>query len=648
MILPIGYNKSIWPYQYPKGVLDADNYLTNPSLKVQQAFNSNKTLLPRSNFSVTEFKDGVPQFTYNASILSINVSHWQVECNYSRTVKFLSPEIFPNEFSTSVTRTSINHSYLADNFHDFSGEIKPVFDYWINTTGFSVDYTYIIGENVMSVLEEESIHLPDVGRFNAWKINMTFSPFLDPMTFWYSEDGLFLSLYSTFVSIFWYNLTTVEIAQLPDNYNGPILGQTSPRNDSHIPNGSVIDIQLYSPFGIGLINYHWDTLENQTSTVLQSIVPSESGSHDLYITVRDNIGITSYFYFSYFTDYSIPGIFPSNFVNNSHIRGLSHLLFLISQSNGSMIYNWDGDINTTISKNTSIVVPNSEEKHELNVFVVSSEGKWDMRRFIFTVDNSPPIISLQNLVNNSVIKGTVTFQTISLTEDCNLTFILDNETIRSIMVVANQSHETSIPNLDNGSYQLLILAIDEAQNSALTKIIFSIYISAFDWDWGVEANSPKTINFVNSTNDLWFILTLTSSVDQNFSLSIITEESENMEYAVEFICEEPEEIIFITLAIRLSSVSKKIPVYQWVRWDSVLNQWMNITTVYNEVSISWEATFEGYVPRFALLNTGMITKLKSITPGGGQIPAFEFIPALLSLITIYCVSNVRRKPRKPP
>ncbi|MFX0014995.1 MAG: hypothetical protein ACFFB2_07730 [Promethearchaeota archaeon] len=647
-ILPNSNNFSESTVQTPLTGLNDHSFLSKTFLKHQQIINPNKTLLPRSNFSVTEFQDGFPNYFYNASIQVINASHWQIACDYSRSLDWEGKE-FPNGFSTSVTRSSLNHTFIADNYYNWFGFYQPSFDFWINTSGFFIGHEYSFGQLNMTVINEETISLDGVGSFNAWKVNITFEANLDPMTYWYSKDGLFLSLYFRYFSIFWYNLTTAEIAELSPEYNGPTIGQISPKNNSYISNGSIISIQFFSPYGIDFINYQWDSFENQTSITLQTIIPSENGSHELYIIVKDNIGIFSHFYFLYFTDYTIPGIFLKDFTNNSHIQGSSQIMLVISNGNGSIIFNWNGNGNTTITENTPIIIPNIETEYELNVYI-NNGVNWASKRFIFSVDNSPPSFSLQNLNNNTVLKGSVRFQ-IRPSEDCNLTFELNNVVIKSYFAEFNKSYEEKLPELENGTHELIIYAVDEAQNINRTKLTFSIYVSAFNWNWEIKAYIPKTINIINSSGHLWFFLTLTSSIDQYINLSVIPEDSfptrtDKMEYVIEFNCEKPEEIIYITLTLQLSSKTSEFPEYQWKRWDVESNQWLNITTVYNEISYSWQATYEGYVHHFALVNTGEITSVKSITPGGGQIPSFEVITTLLSLITITIVFYRKKESRK--
>ncbi|MFX1517712.1 MAG: hypothetical protein ACFFC6_15520, partial [Promethearchaeota archaeon] len=441
LIFPHNFIKAESPPQKPDINIKDYYSMNKPSLKLQQVVNPNKTLLPKGNFSVTEFWGIEPKFTYNATILSLNTSHWHINCNYSRTLDWDGSE-FPNEFSTSVLRESINHTYFADNYYNWFGEKSSIgsFDYWINTTGFFVGYKYTIGPANMHVLAEESLYRDNIGRFDAWKINMTAPDLSEPITYWYSRDGLFLSLYLKFISDFWFNLTAVEIAELPLNYNGPFIGQISPRNNTRIANGSIVDIQFLSPYGIDIINYKWDSNENQSSTLLQTIIPSKDGSHNLYVTVTDNVGLTSYFYFLYYTDYSLPGIFLFNIKNNSRIQGSKQINFLISNGNGSIIYNWNGVDNSTIAEDTPIIVPINEDVYELNIFVMSFGNIWAKKRFIFTIDNSPPLISLLNLQNNSVIKSASDIQLTS-SETGNITVILDNEAIYTNTIEANLSQE---------------------------------------------------------------------------------------------------------------------------------------------------------------------------------------------------------------
>ena len=347
----------------------------------------------------------------------------------------------------------------------------------------------------------------------------------------------------------------------------------------------------------------------------------------------------------------MPGISLINQRNNTRIKGSTNIQLQISAGNGTVFYRWDGGDNKTINEGTDISIPNPEieSSHTLEVYVRGITGLWAHSSFTWIVDNSPPQLTYR-IENNSIIKGVVKVPVFS-TEDINLTYrLISQETNRSVLIDAGQNYTISYSNLENGTYQLIIVATDEARNTATTTLLFSVYISAFNWNWGLEAETPRTIKIINATSDLWFILTLTSAVDQSFNLTVLSEdlypEKNNMlEYVIQFNCEQPNEIIFVSLTLQLSLNTSVLPVYQWVYWDTQ-EGWVNITSSYNEVSNSWEATHTGFVPYFALLNPGVKTTLTSITPGGGHIPSFEIVPAIFALVMITVLVYSKRRLKK--
>ncbi|MFX1283330.1 MAG: hypothetical protein ACFFB5_06725 [Promethearchaeota archaeon] len=631
--------------QMPTTNINDDYPLQNPSLKHLQTFDLNKTILPNTNLTISsyiEYEQGTTAFqdSFNATVLSLNRTHWFIHFDYS------IPTLDKPSFDSIVNRTSTNHGYEATNYWEIIfGNPSHSLDFWIDTTGFFDKYQFTVDTYTVTVLAD-TIKMAQVDQeFKAWKIAAGI------LTFWYAADsGLLLCLKEDLgPNIIWFNLTKAEIAQPPPDYKGPYIMQASHINNSRLASNTIISLEFTSPYGTDVIYYHWDDDNNLTtsSNFFNVILPGEDGSHEIFIIAFDNVGFHDYYHLVYITDNTLPGISLLTPRNNSKIKGTTEIQLFISSGNGTIVYQWDGGNFESVDENTYIPVPNPELEisHILNVSVKSPiSGLWVNARYIWIVDNSPPEITY-DFVNNSVIKGDVEI-IITSSEDINLTYRLLNMNIKSIFIETLQNHTIRYSNLENGSYILLIYATDEAQNIASTRISFSIYISAFDWNWEIKANSPRTIRFKNASNDLWFILTLTSSIDQFFNLSVISKDSlpENAVYAIEFNCEKSDEIIFITLTLMLSSNASEFPVYQWKRWDNQSSQWLNITTVYNEVSNSWEATYESYVPYFALINTGRMTNIKSIIPGGGEIPSFEIIPALLSLISLCFVIN--RKKRK--
>ncbi|MFX1506750.1 MAG: hypothetical protein ACFFDC_11670 [Promethearchaeota archaeon] len=622
--------------------------LFNPSFELQNASNPDKTILPKTNLTVSSYLDTNPENTYNATVLSLNRSHWLIHCDYT----FLTLD--DTSFDTVVDRTSINHSYGAINYWDWENNPSNVFDFWIDTTGFYNGYEFTEGP-ATAVVASDTIKMFRIDQeFTAWKITIDVGIII---SVWYATDsGLFLCMKQDWVvSLVWYNLTKAEIAQTPQGYVGPYLSQSSHANNSRLASNTLITIELTSPYGTDVIYYHWDDNGNSTThfNFISLNLPEENNTHDLTIIAFDNVGYQSIYHLIYTTDNTLPGISLINQRNNSKIKGSSQIQLQISSGNGTIFYRWDGGDNETVDEGSAIAIPNPEieTSHTLEVYVKGTTGLWVNSNFTWIVDNTPPLLMF-GFENNSVIKGDVKIAVYS-TEDINLTYRLMEMENRSTLLNTGENHTISYSNLNNGSYQLFIIAIDEAHNIASTTILFSVYTSAFNWNWSLEAAAPRTIKIINATSDLWFILTLASATDQSFNLTVLPEhlypENNNMiEYVIEFSCENPDDILFISLTLQLKMNTTVFPVYQWVHWDVKSEEWVNITTSYNEVSNSWEATFDGFIPYFALINPGIKTTLISIIPGGGEIPSFEIVPAILSLImfTIFLYRKRRSKNSK--
>jgi hypothetical protein len=606
--------------------------------KIHTASNSGtmEKFLPSSNLTVSEFLDNSLTFTFNASILLINSSHWTIDGKYGKPVDFYGMP-YPTSFQATVNRTSINHTYPAQNYYNWFGLEQQSFDYWINTTGFYEGYIYNSGGINMTVVANETLILPGIGVYDSWRIEGIDSV-LGLVVTRYSSFGMFIDLNFTFTSNFYYNLTRVELSEIPPGYVGPSLDSLIPSNNSILPPGSLISPSFYSPYGIAIIYFQWDDLTN--SSVLAPL-PSMNGPHHLHIFILDNIGLSQSFNFTFTTDDSVPGIQLKNTFNESRISGYFKIRLRLLSSNGSFIYQWNGSSNVTLVENSSIPVenPGIEGPRILTISVVNvDEDFWIIRRFLFFIDNTPPEITIHDFVNGTTIKGTVNL-TISLSEDGKLSYSVAPFNNDTFAVLKDENYTILIPNLPNGTFFLLLVGQDEANNTVQGTIIFNIYTSGFEWIWKLEANIPRRLAVVDSTGKPWFIFTLVSRVDQEFNLTKTIDETfprqdTSHAFVVKFICSQPNELLFITLEFPLDSTGNvtTFPVHEWEVWDEESQKWAQLPTNYNEISHSWEATLDRSVIFFALRETGLTTQLRVITPGGGQISGFEAFISLIGLV----------------
>ncbi|MHA2333237.1 MAG: hypothetical protein ACXAEU_14545 [Candidatus Hodarchaeales archaeon] len=598
---------------------------------------------------MSEYLDGFKQNTFNTSIISINETHWDMKCDYSITQDwFLNP--IDSSFFSSVNRTSINNYHNASNYYNWQGFSQEINDYWIDASNYYDGYSYESGGITLTVTEVNNFYSDGLGDYyDAWKIS-GIDPGIGLISIWYDSSGLFLSLTFHYISTFWYNLTLAELGEIPLGYTGPTISHVSPSNGSIRPQGAVIELQLDSPFGVTMIYYQWDSSTNVTSdlSTIMTTIPAADGSHDLYITAVDNIGLSNFHHFVFITNNDVPGFSLINHNNDSRIQGSSTILIAITSGNGSLTYNWDGGSNITVAEGTPInfLDSNDEGIHVLTVYANSTAGISTSSKFVFTVDNTPPGITVQDFINGSVIKDTVNLRVI-VSESSNLTYNLNNTSFNSFYAEEDQNYTLTFSNLANGSYQLIVQVVDEANNTAIIKLTFSVHVSSFNWNWHLAALTPLSLNVVDASGESWFELTLVSKTDQNFNLThlpddVVPEPENLMLSIVQFTCEKPEDIILMTFAFAVNEsmiTNAMITVQKWVYWDDQSDQWVTIPTAFNHLSFTWEATHEGKITYFSLVSTDEKLDIGSITDTRRfEAPSF----GVLSIITLL-VLHIARK-----
>lgn len=103
---------------------------------------------------------------------------------------------------------------------------------------------------------------------------------------------------------------------------------------------------------------------------------------------------------------SIPSISLSTLINDTAHQSGTKLKLNIEDNNGlnQVLYNWNtGNIgNSTLSSPFELTLPKGDGMHFLNVYAQDTEDNWGFERFLFTIDDTNPSISLYDLVNNTV------------------------------------------------------------------------------------------------------------------------------------------------------------------------------------------------------------------------------------------------------
>jgi hypothetical protein len=144
-----------------------------------------------------------------------------------------------------------------------------------------------------------------------------------------------------------------------------------------------------------------------------------------------------------------------------------------------MGYTLDEQINVTIPRNTTVYGPLSDGWHTLKVYSIFSDILPVFSTVNFTVDTTPPnvsILSLQNKIYNS--SDTPLIFTINETASL-ITYTMDGK-------VFTIDGNTTLTKLQNGDHKLTVYATDEAGNAGASETI----------DFNVEAPLPSELAFV--------------------------------------------------------------------------------------------------------------------------------------------------------
>jgi hypothetical protein len=602
---------------------------------------------------VSQYISGQNVETIDLQLSFLNTTHWFTSVDYQNTSSFETP------FESVVSRNSTNHYYTASNYYNWLWDLDPsnLFDFWIDPTNFSENYRFSFPDydtyNV-TVHNLENITLDGVGTFEAW--NLSINTPLPNFAYYEKDTGMCLSYFYHFVSDVWYNVTRLELASLPVDYNGPKLTSSSPSNESSLASGSLITVDFTSPYGLSIINYNWDEEANLTSSqYIETSIPVSDGLHNLTIVAYDNVGYHNSYFLVYRTDNTLAGIILKSPRNQSQTQGENQVELTIISSNGTLFYNWDNDLMNgsipVIANSAAIWIPNPliEESHTLIVYVKSIDNVWTQAKYVFSVDNSAPLLTLYNFENNSVMKGVFSI-TLNTSEDVNLTYSLNSGSNNSLLVKKNENKSLSFDRLNNGTYDLYLELKDEAGNIKSLHITFFIHTSDFNWNWEIISEEPYSLDLYDENNTYWFTSSVVSTSNQFFNFSIITDDSypilpAEVTLGIEFQCEKPTDIFFLTLTYPLSeqlgNSTDTFPLYQWIVWEN--QEWVDLETIYDQVSHSYITTYLGYSQYFAIIDSGEITQLKSVEVGGGSIPAFDLPTILFSVCVVVFIKKVKNK-----
>ena len=259
-------------------------------------------------------------------------------------------------------------------------------------------------------------------------------------------------------------------------------------NGTKQPASKVIDILITDDSSIN-VRYKWDSQDDLpwlpfSGNLYRTYLPGLDGDHNLYIYANDTFGHYVEKKFVFTTDNTVLGVELQTMINSSFYYGENEIDLIISGSNNSVYYSWDGGTVTYVDLqgssslllNGSDVLPVTPGVHVLNVTTYDIPETKAVFIFIFTVDRENPVIdsSIYNY-DNKRYKDTEHFNFI----------ISDNNATQSELLI-RYSINGSIPqnlqlpfiyylnSLPDGHYLFTLYAYDIANNSAIASFVFII------------------------------------------------------------------------------------------------------------------------------------------------------------------------------
>ncbi|MFW9994536.1 MAG: SBBP repeat-containing protein [Candidatus Odinarchaeota archaeon] len=186
----------------------------------------------------------------------------------------------------------------------------------------------------------------------------------------------------------------------------PSIDLVSPVNGSIHTTSVLIDLDIADDsIGIDQVLYGWNESAN---TVLDYpydvLIPEPDGYHVLQVFANDTFGQWNSTTFFFVKDSTEPVITLASPVNNSILR--SSVLINLSVSDNlklsQVLYHWDGTADQLLEEPHDLALLSAEGQHVLQVSANDTAGNSVMETFVFTTDDTMPVIELSSPENNSI------------------------------------------------------------------------------------------------------------------------------------------------------------------------------------------------------------------------------------------------------
>jgi parallel beta-helix repeat protein len=254
----------------------------------------------------------------------------------------------------------------------------------------------------------------------------------------------------------------------------PRIELVSPGNNSVIQQGLVLDFAVYDESSYST-NYSIDNGPEEPFEPPYDISTAgwSEGQHTILIQAEDIKGNTASLLFSFTIDSISPIIQLNSPLNNSVIIGGTILNFSVYDSNLQNVnYSIDGGAEIPVLNPFDITTTGwTDGDYTVQISTADLAGNSNSSWYIFTVDSSPPTITLNSPINNSIIiKGTILNFSITDPHPVQANYSINEGLNKSL----TEPYEISTVDWADGDHIVQINAVDSAGNSKSLWFIFTI------------------------------------------------------------------------------------------------------------------------------------------------------------------------------
>jgi parallel beta-helix repeat protein len=445
----------------------------------------------------------------NSVIIPGTILNFSVTDKYIYSVNYSLNNGSNNLFSPPYnidTSGWIDGDYVVTiNSTDFAGNRNTsIFKFTIDSTNPVIILNYPINNSIISNVTTidfaiiESNLLEVIYSINGGG-NISFQdPFNISTTGW-SDGDYVISIIATDMvgntNSSWFSFTL--------DSNPPSIYLISPVNGSVVQSGTVLDFSIIEP---NLVGVNYSINGGGDIPFLDPFDMSTSGwierDYTILINAEDIAGNVTTSWFVITIDITKPEIHLISPINNSLLTGGTPLDFLVSDLYlNQVLYSINGGPQNILSDPFDISTTGwSDGDYTIEITAQDMAGNINTTWYFFSLDSTPPQITLVTPLNNSVIKNGVVLDFLVLDSHLdNINYSINGGPINPFL----DPFDIATSGWLDGDYVLLIIASDTLGNSVSSWYNFIIDSMKPE----INLNSPQNDTFIPIGIELDFLIT---------------------------------------------------------------------------------------------------------------------------------------------